>query len=55
MNCWTKTYESKAEALKQVLYLADDREDKLILRPLSAKLLEPTTPEIRGWWIEKSY
>ncbi len=39
----------RAEALKQVLYLANDREDKLILRPLSAKLLEPTTPEIRGW------
>jgi tRNA-specific 2-thiouridylase len=39
----------RAEALKQVLYLADDREDKLILRPLSAKLLEPTTPETRGW------
>ncbi len=32
----------RAEALNQVLYLADDREDKLILRPLSAKLLEPT-------------
>ncbi len=44
-----KTYESKAEALKQVLDLADDREDKLILRPLSAKLLEPTIPETRGW------
>jgi len=39
----------RAEALKQVLELANDREDKLIVRPLSAKLLEPTTPEIKGW------
>ncbi len=39
----------RAEALKQVSTLAGDKEDKLILRPLSAKLLEPTTPEIKGW------
>jgi tRNA-specific 2-thiouridylase len=39
----------RAEALKQVLTLAEDREERLILRPLSAKLLEPTKPEIKGW------
>ena len=39
----------RAEALKQVSKLAGDNEDKLILRPLSAKLLEPTAPEINGW------
>jgi len=39
----------RADALKQVSTLAGDKEDKLILRPLSAKLLEPTTPEIEGW------
>jgi len=39
----------RADALKQVSALADDKEEKLILRPLSAKLLEPTTPEIKGW------
>jgi len=39
----------RAEALNQVLSLADDKEDKLILRPLSAKLLAPTTPELKGW------
>jgi tRNA-specific 2-thiouridylase len=39
----------RAEALKQVSSLAGDRDDKLIVRPLSAKLLEPTTPEIKGW------
>ena len=39
----------RADALKQVSKLAGDSEDKLILRPLSAKLLEPTTPEIEGW------
>jgi tRNA-specific 2-thiouridylase len=38
----------RKEALEQVRKLAED-EDKLILRPLSAKLLEPTTPEIKGW------
>jgi len=39
----------RADALKQVSALAEDKEDKLILRPMSAKLLEPTTPEIEGW------
>ncbi len=39
----------RADALKQVSTLADDKEEKLILRPLSAKLLEPTTPEIKKW------
>jgi tRNA-specific 2-thiouridylase len=39
----------RAEALGQVSKLAGDREEKLILRPLSAKLMEPTTPEIKGW------
>ncbi|NPA27852.1 MAG: ATP-binding protein [Epsilonproteobacteria bacterium] len=38
----------RKEALEQVRKLAEDKE-KLILRPLSAKLLEPTTPEIKGW------
>jgi tRNA-specific 2-thiouridylase len=39
----------RADALQQVSRLADDKDDKLILRPLCAKLLEPTTPEIEGW------
>lgn len=39
----------RIDALKQVSLLAEDTQDKLILRPLSAKLLEPTTPEIEGW------
>ena len=39
----------RSEALKQVSKLANDKEDKLILRPLSAKLMEPTTPELKGW------
>ncbi len=39
----------RSDALKQVSKLADDREERLILRPLSAKLMEPTTPEIEGW------
>lgn len=39
----------RADALKQVSNLAEDKEDKLILRPMCAKLLEPTTPEIEGW------
>ena len=39
----------RADALKQVSKLAGDKEEKLILRPLSAKLMEPTTPEINGW------
>ena len=40
----------RAEALGQVSKLAGDRPgERLILRPLSAKLLEPTTPEEEGW------
>jgi len=39
----------RADALKQVSQLAEDREDRLILRPLCAKLLQPTTPEVNGW------
>ena len=39
----------RPDALKQVQKLAGDNEDKLILRPLSAKLLEPTKPELEGW------
>jgi len=39
----------RADALKQVSKLADDSDKKLIVRPLCAKLLEPTTPEINGW------
>ena len=38
----------RKDALKQVQKLAED-EDGLILRPLCAKLLEPTKPEIEGW------
>ncbi|NLY03653.1 MAG: ATP-binding protein [Campylobacter sp.] len=38
----------RKEALKNVLSLSGD-EDDLILRPLSAKLLKPTKPEIEGW------
>ncbi|MDR1460847.1 MAG: argininosuccinate synthase [Campylobacteraceae bacterium] len=36
-----------SKALKNVLELSDD--DGLILRPMSAKLLAPTKPEINGW------
>jgi len=39
----------RSDALKQVQKLADDTDEKLILRPLSAKLMEPTTPELKGW------
>ncbi len=39
----------RADALKQVSKLAGDNDDKLILRPLCAKLLEPTKPELEGW------
>ena len=38
----------RKDALNQVKELAQD-EDNLILRPLCAKLLEPTKPEIEGW------
>ncbi len=37
------------DAMKQVAKLADDRDDKLIVRPMSAKLMEETTPELEGW------
>lgn len=37
------------DAMKQVANIADDKEEKLILRPLSAKLMEETTPELEGW------
>jgi len=37
------------DAMKQVAKLADDKEDKLIVRPMSAKLMEETTPELEGW------
>jgi tRNA-specific 2-thiouridylase len=39
----------RVDAMKQVNKLANDLEDRLILRPLSAKLMEPTTPELKGW------
>jgi tRNA-specific 2-thiouridylase len=39
----------RADAIKQVTKLAQDSDEKLILRPMSAKLMEPTTPEIEGW------
>jgi len=35
-------------SLSNVLKLSNDKEN-IILRPLSAKLLEPTTPELKGW------
>ncbi len=38
----------RREALDYVKELATDKEN-LILRPLSAKLLPPTTPELKGW------
>ena len=38
----------RAAALKSVEKLSEDK-DNLILRPLSAKLLNPTTPELKGW------
>ncbi len=38
----------RKDALEQVRKLAQD-EEKLIVRPLCAKLLEPTTPELKGW------
>ncbi len=39
----------RVEALGQVSKLANDEEEKLILRPLCAKRMAPTTPEIEGW------
>ena len=38
----------RVDAMKQVSKLAEDKEN-LILRPMSAKLMEETTPEINGW------
>jgi len=35
--------------MKQVAKLADDKEEKLIVRPMSAKLMAETTPELEGW------
>jgi len=37
------------DAMKQVANIAGDKDEKLILRPLSAKLMEETTPELEGW------
>jgi tRNA-specific 2-thiouridylase len=39
----------RPDALQRVSKLAGDNEERLILRPLSAKLLEPTKPELEGW------
>ncbi len=39
----------RSEAIKNVTKLANQEEDGLILRPMSAKLMAPTTPEIKGW------
>lgn len=39
----------RSEAIKQVTTLANQEEDGLILRPMSAKLMKKTTPEIEGW------
>ena len=38
----------RADAIANVTKLADDKEN-LILRPMSAKLMKPTKPEIQGW------
>lgn len=43
----------RSEALKQVSNIANNDEN-LILRPLCAKLLPPTTPQIKGWVSEQS-
>lgn len=39
----------RSDALRLVGKLANDIDEKLILRPMSAKLMEPTTPELKGW------
>lgn len=39
----------RSDAMKMVSRLANDNDEKLIVRPLSAKLITPTTPEINGW------
>ncbi len=39
----------RSDAIKNVTKLAGDEEGGLILRPMSAKLMEPTKPELEGW------
>ncbi len=39
----------RSDAIRLVTKLANDADEKLILRPLSARLMEPTTPELKGW------
>jgi len=39
----------RADAIRQVTKLAKDSDERLIVRPLSARLMEPTTPEAEGW------
>jgi len=39
----------RSEAIRNVTTLANQAEDGLILRPMSAKLMTPTTPEKEGW------
>jgi tRNA-specific 2-thiouridylase len=39
----------RVDAIRNVTKLAGADENGLILRPMSAKLMEPTTPEIKGW------
>lgn len=39
----------RPDAMQKVLSLANDKEEKLILRPLSAKIMKETTPELKGW------
>ncbi len=39
----------RVDAIKSVTKLAGDEEGGLILRPMSAKLMEPTIPEKKGW------
>ncbi len=39
----------RVDAMKQVSKLANDSQEKLIVRPMSAKLMDITTPEEEGW------
>ncbi len=39
----------RTDAIKNVTKLAGDEEGGLILRPMSAKLMKPTKPEVEGW------
>jgi len=39
----------RSDAMKMVSNLANDSDEKLIVRPLSAKLMSATTPELNGW------